>query len=61
MPSVIFTNGDKTFEAVVVIAYQFLYEGKTSRYNIQTPAGSNEDLSPHTLQTAQIWYQIVVV
>ena len=62
MPSVFLVMGTKLLKLLLLLHYQFLHGGTTSKSNIQTPEDLNEDyLSPHTLHTAQIWSQIIVV
>ena len=59
---VFFQTETKLPKLVLFLHRQFLHGGTTSRCNIQTPVdSSDEDLSPHTLQTAQIWYEIIAV
>ena len=54
-------TGTKLLKLLLLLHYQFLHGGTIGRCNIQTPIDSNvEDLSLHTLQTAQIWYSIIV-
>ena len=62
MPSVFLVMGTKLLMLLLLLHYQFLHGGTTSKSNIQTPEDSNEDyLSPHTLHTAQIIVVLLLV